>query len=485
MNYRELQLITIAMAILAVTVLTAIYLPRVRALTTINTSTTTYVTTTVMETSTSTVYTTTTTVTTTSTDTTPTTVTSTVTGTEYLYESTTSVTFVATSVYTTMTITQYFNTTVVEYESTQTVLYDMSYNFTIANTTYVVTSSTAYIIMSRTISLSGFYTVCVTPTVVATNTVRVNVASTTTVTVTNNVTQHTVFIKNLQKMDITFSVNGTATLTTTYLMKETVVAIGQVSKAISIVTSTSYVTLTNFYNITYIGGTVSTTMYISMSTTTVVFTKLTMLTTYSTSYITNGTVTVTSTVVPMVRGFTMNVSGAFMSGAYYISVGPQAYANVFYLNPSTAVALLGNYTPVNATMYVVYNGTTLATVTAGEVSTIYSAPPNVTAYVTAPSYTGTFVVYDANVSPISYLSDYEDLAYMAFVIGVGLLSNLFFRGNRLHAIIGMISVAILGGIIGYAFGIPLAYTSMATVVLVISAAVLAIVEKNRETVIDE
>ncbi len=136
-------------------------------------------------------------------------------------------------------------------------------------------------------------------------------------------------------------------------------------------------------------------------------------------------------------------------------------------------------------MYVVYNGTTLATVTAGEVSTIYSAPPNVTAYVTAPSYTGTFFVYDANQSPISYLSDYEDLAYIAFVIGVGMLSNLFFRGNRLHAIIGMISVAILGGIVGYAFGIPLAYTSMATVVLVISAAILAIVERNRETIVGE
>jgi hypothetical protein len=109
---------------------------------------------------------------------------------------------------------------------------------------------------------------------------------------------------------------------------------------------------------------------------------------YTTSYATNGTVTVTSTVVPRVQGFTVNVSGLFLSGAFYISVGPQAYANVFYLNPSTAVALLGNYTPVDATMYVVYNGTTLATVTAGEVSTIYDAPPNVTAYVTAPSYTG-------------------------------------------------------------------------------------------------
>jgi len=194
---------------------------------------------------------------------------------------------------------------------------------------------------------------------------------------------------------------------------------------------------------------------------------------------------VTSTVVPGIQGFTMNVSGAFLSAAFYISVGPQAYANVFYLNPSTVVALLGNYTPVNATMYVVYNGTTLATVTAGEVSTIYNASPNVTAYVTAPSYTGTFVIYDANQSPISYLSDYEDLAYIAFVIGVGLLSNLFFRGNRLHAIIGMISVAILGGIVGYAFGIPLAYTSMATVVLVISAAILAIVERNRETIVGE
>jgi len=321
--------------------------------------------------------------------------------------------------------------------------------------------------------------------VVATRTVSANVTDTTTVTVTNNVTQYTVFIKNLQKMDITFTVNGTATLTTTYVMKETVVAIGQVSRAISIVTSTLYVTLTNFYNITYIGGTVTTTMYISMSTTTVVITKLTMLTTYNTSYIINGTVTVTSTVVPRIQGFTMNVSGVFLSGAFYISVGPQAYANVFYLNPSTVVALLGNYTPVNATMYVVYNGTTLATVTAGEVSTIYNASPNVTAYVTAPSYTGTFFVYDANQSPVSYLSDYEDLAYIAFVIGVGMLSNLFFRGNRLHAIIGMISVAILGGIVGYAFGIPLAYTSMATVVLVISAAILAIVEKNQETIVGE
>jgi len=157
------------------------------------------------------------------------------------------------------------------------------------------------------------------------------------VTVTNNVTQYTVFIKNLEKMDITFTVNGTATLTTTYVMKETVVAIGQVSRAISIVTSTLYVTLTNFYNITYIGGSASATMYISMSTTTVVITKLTTLTTYSTSYIINGTVTVTSTVVPRIQGFTMNASGAFLSAAFYISVGPQAYANVFYLNPSTAV----------------------------------------------------------------------------------------------------------------------------------------------------
>ena len=66
-----------------------------------------------------------------------------------------------------------------------------------------------------------------------------------------------------------------------------------------------------------------------------------------------------------------------------------------------------------------------------------------------------------------------------------MLSNLFFRGNRLHAIIGMISAAILGGVVGYAFGIPLAYTSLATVVLVISAAVLAIVERNRETTISE
>ena len=127
----------------------------------------------------------------------------------------------------------------------------------------------------------------------------------------------------------------------------------------------------------------------------------------------------------------------------------------------------------------------MATVTAGQVSTIYSVPPNVTAYVTAPSYTGTFVVYDANQSPVSYLSNYEDLAYVAFVIGVGMLSNLFFRGNRLHAIIGMISAAILGGVVGYAFGIPLAYTSLATVVLVISAAVLAIVEKNSETMTSE
>jgi hypothetical protein len=66
-----------------------------------------------------------------------------------------------------------------------------------------------------------------------------------------------------------------------------------------------------------------------------------------------------------------------------------------------------------------------------------------------------------------------------------MLSNLFFRGNRLHTIIGMISVAILGGVVGYAFGIPLAYTSMATVVLVISAAILAIVERNRETIVGE
>jgi uncharacterized membrane protein len=71
------------------------------------------------------------------------------------------------------------------------------------------------------------------------------------------------------------------------------------------------------------------------------------------------------------------------------------------------------------------------------------------------------------------------------VIGVGLLSNLFFRGNRLHAIIGMISAALLGGIVGYAFGIPSAYTSMATVVLVISAAILIIVERNRETLVNE
>jgi len=49
----------------------------------------------------------------------------------------------------------------------------------------------------------------------------------------------------------------------------------------------------------------------------------------------------------------------------------------------------------------------------------------------------------------------------------------------------MISVAILGGVVGYAFGIPLAYTSMATVVLVISAAILAIVERNRETTIGD
>jgi hypothetical protein len=486
MNYRELRLITIVAAIVAVIVLTAIYLPHARAVTTIYTSTTTYVTTTVTETNTTVIYTTTTTVTTTSTNTMPTTITSTVTGTEYLYESTTSVTFVASNfTFTAGTITQYFNTTILEYESTQTALYDMQYNFTIANTTYVVMTSTAYITMNRTVSLSGFYTVYVTPTVVATRTVSANVTDTTTVTVTNNVTQYTVFIKNLQKMDITFTVNGTATLTTTYVMKETVVAIGQVSRAISIVTSTLYVTLTNFYNITYIGGMVSTTMYISMSTTTVVVTKLTMLTTYNTSYIINGTVTVTSTIVPRIQGFTMNVSGVFLSAAFYISVGPQAYANVFYLNPSTVVALLGNYTPVNATMYVVYNGTTLATVTAGKVSTIYNASPNVTAYVTAPSYTGTFFVYDANQSPVSYLSDYEDLAYIAFVIGVGMLSNLFFRGNRLHAIIGMISVAILGGVVGYAFGIPLAYTSMATVVLVISAAILAIVERNRETMIGE
>ena len=66
-----------------------------------------------------------------------------------------------------------------------------------------------------------------------------------------------------------------------------------------------------------------------------------------------------------------------------------------------------------------------------------------------------------------------------------MLSNLFFRGNRLHAIIGMISAAILGGVVGYTFGIPLAYTSMATVVLVISAAILAIVERNRETMTSE
>ncbi len=368
---------------------------------------------------------------------------------------------------------------------TQTALYSMSNYVTVMNTTYVVLSSTAYVTMSRTISLSGYYTVYVTPTVVAVRTVNVSTTGTTTVTVTSNVTQLAVYLRNLEKMDVILTVNGTATTTTVNVMKETAIILGTATHSLRLINSTTYITVTNFYNITYVKGTTVSTIYVSESTTTVSHTKFTRATIYSTSYITNGTVTVTSTVAPRVQGFTMNVSGAFLSAAFYISVGPQAYANVFYLNPSTAVALLGNYTPVNATMYVVYNGTTLATVTAGEVSTIYSAPPNVTAYVTAPSYTGTFFVYDANQSPISYLSDYEDLAYIAFVIGVGMLSNLFFRGNRLHAIIGMISVAILGGIVGYAFGIPLAYTSMATVVLVISAAILAIVEKNSETVIDE
>ena len=420
------------------------------------------------------------------TNTTATTITSTVTGTEYLYENTTSVTFVvARSVTTTIPITQYVNTTVVVYDTTQTALYSMSNYVTVMNTTYVVLSSTAYVTMSRTISLSGYYTIYVTPTVVAVRTVSANVTGTTTITVTSNVTQLAVYLKNLEKMDVTLTVNGTATTTTMYVVRETAIILGTATHSLRLINSTTYITVTNFYNITYVKGTTVSTIYVSESTTTVSHTKFTRATIYSTSYITNGTVTVTSTVAPRVQGFTMNVSGAFLSAAFYISVGPQAYANVFYLNPSTAVALLGNYTPVNATMYVVYNGTTLATITAGEVSTIYSAPPNVTAYVTAPSYAGTFVVYDADVSPVSYLSDYEDLAYIAFVIGVGLLSNLFFRGNRLHAIIGMISVAILGGIVGYAFGIPLAYTSMATVVLVISAAILAIVERNSETIIGE
>ena len=425
-------------------------------------------------------------VTVTSTNAIPYTITSTVTGTEYLYKNTTSVTFViARSVTTTIPITQYVNTTVVMYDTTQTALYSMSNYVTVMNTTYVVLSSTAYVTMNRTIGLSGYYTVYVTPTVVAVRTVSVSASRTTTITVTSNVTQLAVYLGNLEKMDVTLTVNGTATLTSVYVMRETAIVLGTATHFLRLINSTTYITVTNFYNITYVKGTTVSTMYVSESTTTVSYTKYTRATIYGTSYVTNGTVTVTSTVVPRVQGFTMNVSGMFLSGAYYISVGPQAYANVFYLNPSTAVALLGNYTPVNATMYVMYNGTTLATVTAGQVSTIYDAPPNVTAYVTAPSYTGTFTVYDANQSPISYLSDYEDLAYVAFVVGVGILSNLFFRGNRLHAIIGMISVAILGGVVGYAFGIPLAYTSLATVVLVISAAVLAIVERNRETTIED
>ena len=442
-------------------------------------------TTTVTETSTIPVYTASTTVTVTSTNTIPYTITSTVTGTEYLYENTTSVTFTAArNVTTTIPITQYVNTTVIRYNTTQTALYNISNSVTIMNTTYVAVSNTVYITMNRTIRLTGFYTIYVTPTIVANRTMSANITRTTTATVTSNITQLTVFLKNLEERDITLTMNGTATHTTAYVMGETVVIIGTATNYIRFINSTTYSTITNFFNVTYIKGTVISTMYVSKSTTTITTTKYARSTIYTTSYIINGTVNITSTVAPMVQGFTMNVSGAFISGAYYISVGPQAYANVFYINPSTAVALLGNYTPLNATMYVEYNDSTLAIVTAGEVSTISNAPPNVTAYVTASGYTGAFTIYDANDSPTSYLSDYEDLAYVAFMIGVGLLSNLFFRGNRLHVAIGMLSVAVLGGVVGYAFGIPLAYSSLASVVLVVSAVLLMIVERNRENVTD-
>ena len=442
-------------------------------------------TTTVTETSTIPVYTASTTVTVTSTNTIPYTITSTVTGTEYLYENTTSVTFTAArNVTTTIPITQYVNTTVIRYNTTQTALYNISNSVTIMNTTYVAVSNTVYITMNRTIRLTGFYTIYVTPTIVANRTMSANITRTTTATVTSNITQLTVFLKNLEERDITLTMNGTATHTTAYVMGETVVIIGTATNYIRFINSTTYSTITNFFNVTYIKGTVISTMYVSKSTTTITTTKYARSTIYTTSYIINGTVNITSTVAPMVQGFTMNVSGAFISGAYYISVGPQAYANVFYINPSTAVALLGNYTPLNATMYVEYNDSTLAIVTAGEMSTISNAPPNVTAYVTASGYTGAFTIYDANDSPTSYLSDYEDLAYVAFMIGVGLLSNLFFRGNRLHVAIGMLSVAVLGSVVGYAFGIPLAYSSLASVVLVVSAVLLMIVERNRENVTD-
>ena len=212
-----------------------------------------------------------------------------------------------------------------------------------------------------------------------------NITRTTTATVTSNITQLTVFLKNLEERDITLTMNGTATHTTAYVMGETVVIIGTATNYIRFINSTTYSTITNFFNVTYIKGTVISTMYVSKSTTTITTTKYARSTIYTTSYIINGTVNITSTVAPMVQGFTMNASGAFISGAYYISVGPQAYANVFYINPSTAVALLGNYTPLNATMYVEYNDSTLAIVTAGEVSTISNAPPNVCLLYTSPS----------------------------------------------------------------------------------------------------
>jgi len=277
------------------------------------------------------------------------------------------------------------NTTYVVLSSTAYVAMRMSNYVTIMNTTYVVLSSTAYVAMNRTISLSGYYTIYVTPTLVAVRTVSVSATGTTTIIITNNVTQLTMYLRNLEKMDVTLTLNGTATVTTVNVVRETAIILGTATHFLRLINATTYNTVTNFYNITYVKGTIISTIYVSESTTTVSYTKYVRATIYGTSYIINGTVTVTSAVAPRIQGFTMNVSGVFLSGAFYISVGPQAYANVFYLNPSTVVALLGNYTPVNATMYVVYNGTTLATVTAGEVSTIYNASPNVTAYVTAPS----------------------------------------------------------------------------------------------------
>jgi hypothetical protein len=196
------------------------------------------------------------------------------------------------------------------------------------------------------------------------------------------------------------------------------------------------------------------------------------------------TITVYGTTLNVYEGYVNSTTyGFYINQLPQISLQSNLILNGFYINPDTAVILFNTVTQgnVNMTAIVYANTTTYIILTTNTVVTLYNISPTLTmSVIIPPSNMYSFVFADANTTPSSVLRNNIALAFVGFLIGIALLSNIFIRGNRYHVIIGIAIALILASFVSYIFGISLYYVAIASVIGIIAIPILVIITRNEE-----